>query len=61
MTPIVHEDTYRGQNTGHASGSQAGSSDASSSGSMSIYDRYPNLPKQLREIVEYQTFRIANM
>ena len=36
-------------------------SDGSSSSSMSIYDRYPNLPIQLREIVEHQTFHIANM
>ena len=51
------EAASQSQNSSQASGSER----ASTGSSVSIYDRYPNLPRQLREIVEYQTFRIANM
>lgn len=39
--------------------SDDGSSEAESS--LSIYGKFPNLPTQLKEIVELQNFRIKNM
>ena len=37
------------------------SNQTSSNSSLSIYQKYPNLPTQLREILELQNFRIQNM
>ena len=54
---VRSEAASQSQNSSQVSGSERGSTGSS----LSIYDRYPNLPRQLREIVEYQTFRIANM